>query len=230
MDAFMKDIVDSYNNSKELENFVCLVGIENDSYVKDRIFTLMCQELFEMIDQDVQIPTPEPMDAEDLFPWIDWSQADQQQSSVVQAATTQVDTLPQNSYIQSTVRHNEAAPQPGSFNPKTVRPWLNDSQEGHGIPVDTSPPNETAATTQVDYTFQHNIQSVVDTSTVRHNEAAPQSGPSNPKYFRPWINDSQVGSGIPADTSPPNETEPYTFRKKGERVFAKTKRRNRHFK
>lgn len=57
MEDFLKSIVDSFTNSKELEQFSDLIGISEDQYVKEKVFRLKYKELFGLIDQDVQIPT-----------------------------------------------------------------------------------------------------------------------------------------------------------------------------
>lgn len=57
MEDFLKSIVDSFTNSKELEQFSDLIGISEDQYVKEKVFRLKYKELFGLIDQHVQIPT-----------------------------------------------------------------------------------------------------------------------------------------------------------------------------
>lgn len=57
MEDFLKSIVDSFTNSKELEQFSDLIEISEDQYVKEKVFRLKYKELFGLIDQDVQIPT-----------------------------------------------------------------------------------------------------------------------------------------------------------------------------
>lgn len=45
-----------------------MTGLEDDPYVKEKIFQLECEELFALIDQDEPIPTPEPMEHGDINP------------------------------------------------------------------------------------------------------------------------------------------------------------------
>lgn len=68
MEPFFKEIINSYTDSTELKKFASLIGLEDDPYVKEKIFQLECEELFALIDQDEPIPTPEPMEHGDINP------------------------------------------------------------------------------------------------------------------------------------------------------------------
>lgn len=57
----IENIIDTYSKLEELEEFVELVGIVDDPYVKRRISELKCQKLFDRIDKEV-------MDTNNMFP------------------------------------------------------------------------------------------------------------------------------------------------------------------
>lgn len=61
MNDFLKNIIDTFTKSDDVQEFAILVGLEEDPYIKLRIFQLQCQELFKLIEEDVPIPSPEPM-------------------------------------------------------------------------------------------------------------------------------------------------------------------------
>lgn len=46
MESFFKQIVDTFTKSDELEEFAILWSIEEDQYIRERIFQLKCQESF----------------------------------------------------------------------------------------------------------------------------------------------------------------------------------------
>jgi len=131
----MKNTIDTYSKWEELEEFASLMAIDDHPYVKRRVFELKCQELFDLIDQDVPIQTPEPMDAEDLFHWIDWSEA---------APSVNID---HNTAQQANQDRFVDDQQPGPSKPTFCRPWLDqdiDQQTKKEIPVDDQQPGPSA--------------------------------------------------------------------------------------
>ena len=137
MDEFMKNIVDSYTDAKELEEFAALVGIDGEEYVTRRIFELKCQELFMMIERDVQIPTPPPKDDDDqdlLKPQVSVDRngysRDLQSETNCQLTDTSSANLHYNDADRSRIR--ETSPNPGPSSPKQPR------QVGRGV-VDVKP-------------------------------------------------------------------------------------------
>lgn len=111
------------------------MAIDDHPYVKRRVFELKCQELFDLIDQDVPIQAPEPMDAEDLFPWIDWPEA-----APAQVPSVNID---HNTAQQANQDRLVDDQQPGPSKPTFCRPWL-DQQTKQDIPVVDQEPGPSA--------------------------------------------------------------------------------------
>lgn len=106
MESFFKQIVDTFTKSDELEEFAILWSIEEDQYIRERIFQLKCQELFDLIDQDVMIPSPEQMEIDDVIP----SPDSPTKSTEIAAPSSRIAA---SSHI------------PGPSKPKYFRPWEN---------------------------------------------------------------------------------------------------------
>lgn len=68
MHSFFKDIIDTYTNSNELKEFAVSWSLDEEPYVKKKeCFSCNVNNLFERIEKNVSIPTPESHGCEQLL-------------------------------------------------------------------------------------------------------------------------------------------------------------------
>ena len=198
MESFFKDIVDTFTKSEDLIEFATLWSLEEDPYVKEKIFQLKCQELFNLIDQDVSIPTPEPMY---ILP-----SSNQSYGSSVQ------DSL------------SSGIPQQPVF----FRPWEDIPSTSHLVPYSNAPTQDHLTPEVTDPSqpkcSRRSQNNITSPTSPQPGPSGINSKRQRDLHFRPEPCSPQPGpSGINQDGRGTEEVKPYTYGLKRQRVYAKNK-------